>query len=39
MNWVERSYIAGAIVVTVYVFVSTLTNFSLGEWLQNIDLP
>lgn len=38
LNWAEVSYITGAVVLLVYVFVSTLTDFSLGEWLARFDL-
>lgn len=39
MNRAEIGYIIGATVMAVYVFISTLTDFSLGEWLQRFNFP
>lgn len=39
MNKAEKSYIAGGVILAAYVLISTLTDFSLGEWLQHFDFP
>ncbi|QHB37429.1 hypothetical protein SEA_AIKOY__22 [Mycobacterium phage Aikoy] len=39
MDWVEWAYVITCLLLVAYVIWATTTDFSLGMWMESLDLP